>query len=430
MDQNIAISVEHISKSFSIPHENRNTLRERLMHFRKKMTYETFHALDDISFEIRKGEFFSIIGRNGSGKSTLLKILAGIYTPDKGSIRVNGEISPFLELGVGFNPELSGKDNIYLNSTILGLSKKDIDKKFKSIVDFSELDQFIDLKLKNYSSGMQVRLAFATAIQSNRDILLMDEVLAVGDVRFQVKCYQVFEKLIKSGKTIVFVSHDPDSVQKYSDRVLYLEQARMAVLGSPNEALSKYMYSNAIKASETTALEDQNLFSSDGLKDEEELLPSITSAKIDFFDNEPIEKMIEVSEVRFFNKDDVEEKILTHGETMRIDVVYTVNSTVHDLVFKMLIRDQLHQDLFLSSTLAENVTTGEMMPGKVIISYKIPNYFSRGKYSVSPSVCERTQKIYYERCDDFASFQVHQANPIKPSMGFNFPHSINLLKSL
>ena len=124
MDPNIAIRVEKVSKSFNIPHENRNTLRERLMHFRKKMTYETFHALDDISFDIRKGEFFSIIGRNGSGKSTLLKILAGIYTPDKGTVRVNGEISPFLELGVGFNPELSGKDNIYLNSTILGLSKK------------------------------------------------------------------------------------------------------------------------------------------------------------------------------------------------------------------------------------------------------------------------------------------------------------------
>jgi ABC-2 type transport system ATP-binding protein len=256
MEKEIAISIQNVSKSFFIPHERRTMLRERLMNFRKKMTYETFHALEDLSFEIHKGEFFSIIGRNGSGKSTLLKIMGGIYSPDKGKVKVYGEISPFLELGVGFNPELSGKDNIYLNSTILGLSKREIDNKFKSIVEFSELEKFIDLKLKNYSSGMQVRLAFATAIQTNRDILLMDEVLAVGDKSFQLKCYQVFEKLIKSGKTIVFVSHDPGPIQKYSNRVLYLEQSRMAFLGAPSEALSKYIACDEGKARETPVTED------------------------------------------------------------------------------------------------------------------------------------------------------------------------------
>jgi len=241
INQDIAIKVEHVSKSFRIPQQRRNTIRERILSFSTKMTYETFNALEDVSFEIKKGEFFSIIGRNGSGKSTLLKILAGIYTPDKGSIKVNGKISPFLELGVGFNPELSGKDNIYLNGTLLGLTKKEIVNSYDKIVAFSELDRFIHLKVKNYSSGMQVRLAFSVAIHANKEILLLDEVLAVGDASFQAKCHQVFHNLIKSGITIVYVSHDKVSVQKYSDRALYLESGKTVFIGKPEEALSRYL---------------------------------------------------------------------------------------------------------------------------------------------------------------------------------------------
>lgn len=240
MNPSFALHIQNLSKSFVIPQENRNTLRERLMHLGKRMGYNTFTVLNNISFDIRCGEFFSIIGRNGSGKSTLLKLLAGIYTADTGIITVNGEISPFLELGVGFNPDLSGKDNIYLNSTILGLSRKDIDKKFNAIVQLAELEPFVHLKLKNYSSGMQVRLAFATAIQSNRDILLMDEVLAVGDAAFQAKCYRIFEHLIEAGRTIVFVSHDLETVKEYSNRVLYLEEGKIAYLGDPEMAIKAY----------------------------------------------------------------------------------------------------------------------------------------------------------------------------------------------
>jgi len=178
---------------------------------------------------------------NGSGKSTLLKILAGIYTADKGTIILNGSIAPFLELGVGFNPELSGKDNIYLNGTILGLSSKEIDKKYKSILEFSELERFIHMKLKNLSSGMQVRLAFATSINADREILLLDEVLAVGDLGFQKKCFDVFHNFIKNGKTIVFVSHNIDAVRKYSNRVLYLETGRILHLGDPITVCNQYL---------------------------------------------------------------------------------------------------------------------------------------------------------------------------------------------
>lgn len=246
MNQDIAIKVEHVSKSFRIPQQRRNTIRERILSFSTKMTFETFNALEDVSFEIKKGEFFSIIGRNGSGKSTLLKILAGIYTPDKGTIKANGKISPFLELGVGFNPELSGKDNIYLNGTLLGLTKKEIINSYRKIIEFSELERFIHLKVKNYSSGMQVRLAFSVAIHANKEILLLDEVLAVGDANFQVKCYQVFEDLIKEGKTIIFVSHDQSSVKKYSNRVLYLESGKPAFIGSPDDTVNKYLFPDGI----------------------------------------------------------------------------------------------------------------------------------------------------------------------------------------
>ncbi|MCK9401341.1 MAG: ABC transporter ATP-binding protein [Bacteroidales bacterium] len=241
MNNDIVIKVEHVSKSFRIPQQRRNTIRERILSFSKKMTYETFNALEDVSFEIKKGEFFGIIGRNGSGKSTLLKILAGIYTPNKGSITINGEISPFLELGVGFNPELSGKDNIYLNGTLLGLTKKEIDRSYHKIVEFSELERFINLKVKNYSSGMHVRLAFSVAIHANKEILLMDEVLAVGDANFQVKCFEVFHKIIAEGRTIIFVSHDLSSIKKYSDRVLLLQNGSTNILGAPEEVIANYM---------------------------------------------------------------------------------------------------------------------------------------------------------------------------------------------
>jgi len=200
---------------------------------------------------VKKGEFFGIIGRNGSGKSTLLKVLAGIYQPDKGEVKINGMISPFLELGIGFNPELSGRDNVYLNATVLGMTKKQIDEKFDAIVAFSELERFIDQKLKNYSSGMQVRLAFSVAIHANREILLMDEVLAVGDELFQKKCLEQFGKIKASGKTIVFVSHDADAVRNYCDRVMLLRSGKVMGIGDPAEVSREYARENSVDESQT-----------------------------------------------------------------------------------------------------------------------------------------------------------------------------------
>jgi ABC-type polysaccharide/polyol phosphate transport system ATPase subunit len=241
MSPDTAIKVENISKYFLIPHKISDTFRERLIHFEWKKKYELLEALKDISFEVQQGEFFGIIGRNGSGKSTLLKILAGIYTPDHGKVTINGQVSPFLELGVGFNPELSGRDNVFLNGTILGLSNKEIRSKFDSIVDFSEMERFIDQKLKNYSSGMQVRLAFAIAIHVNRGILLMDEVLAVGDANFQKKCLAEFNRYKNDGKTVVLVSHDIATVQQSCDRVALLRNGEIIKTGKAQEVCDEYI---------------------------------------------------------------------------------------------------------------------------------------------------------------------------------------------
>jgi ABC-2 type transport system ATP-binding protein len=245
MDKDIAISVKNISKTFRIPHEKIYSVRGAVVGaLKRNKGYEEFKALDDVSFEVKKGEFFGIIGRNGSGKSTLLKILAGIYQADQGKVKINGMISPFLELGIGFNPELSGRDNVYLNATVLGMSKKQIDKKFDSIVKFSELERFIDQKLKNYSSGMQVRLAFSVSIHANRDILLMDEVLAVGDSNFQKKCIDIFRNYRTHGKTVVLVTHDIASVRKYCNRAMLIHNGELIKIGDVDEVCDEYVVKN------------------------------------------------------------------------------------------------------------------------------------------------------------------------------------------
>ena len=240
MNNHIAISVKKINKTFRIPHQKIDSMRRAFVTAFKKKSYEIFKALDNISFEVKKGEFLGIIGRNGSGKSTLLKILAGVYTADSGEVSINGRISPFLELGIGFNPELTGRDNIYLNATVLGLPKKDIDKKFDTIVDFSEIRRFIDQQVKNYSTGMKARLAFSVAIHAERDILLMDEVLAVGDNSFQNKCLDVFRNFKKKGRTILLVTHSMSVVNDFCDRALILDQSRIVNSGDPIQMVQEY----------------------------------------------------------------------------------------------------------------------------------------------------------------------------------------------
>jgi len=235
------IRVENITKIFKIPQENRYTFKENLVSFFRPVRYELIKALDNVNFQVGQGEFLGIIGPNGCGKSTLLKIMAGILLPSSGRVDIDGKISPFLELGVGFNMDLTARENIFQNGIILGLSKAEIRKRFDSIVQFAELEKFVDMRLKNFSSGMHVRLAFSVAIQVDADILLMDEVLAVGDAHFQQKCFQVFDEYKKSGKTIVLVTHDMGAVQNYCTRAIYLREGRLVCDDRPNGVVARYL---------------------------------------------------------------------------------------------------------------------------------------------------------------------------------------------
>jgi len=242
------VVVKDLYKSFKLPHEQHSGIKQRIINiFKGVKGYETQRVLNDISFEIKKGEFFGIVGRNGCGKSTLLKILAGIYVPDKGIVQINGSLTPFIELGVGFNPELTGRENVFLNGALLGFSRSEMEAMYDAIVEFAELKKFMDQKLKNYSSGMQVRLAFSIAIRANTPILLIDEVLAVGDSEFQSKCYVEFRKMKEEGRTIIFVTHDMSAVERFCDRVLVLQSGKIKGIYSPGKAAAIYQRMNVSK---------------------------------------------------------------------------------------------------------------------------------------------------------------------------------------
>ncbi|HEY2766942.1 MAG TPA: ABC transporter ATP-binding protein [Solirubrobacteraceae bacterium] len=238
------IVVDGVSKTFRIPEERVHTLKERALHPLRRSRHETFEALHDISFAVHRGEFFGIAGRNGSGKSTLLKCLAGIYGVDRGRIWMDGRLSTFIELGVGFNQDLAARDNVVLNGIMMGLSPREARRRVDEVIDFAELREFEELKLKNYSSGMHVRLAFSVAIQVDADVLLVDEVLAVGDAAFQQKCFDVFHRLRDDGRTIVFVTHDMGSLNRFCHRALLLERGHTVHLGEPHEVADRYLEIN------------------------------------------------------------------------------------------------------------------------------------------------------------------------------------------
>jgi ABC-type polysaccharide/polyol phosphate transport system ATPase subunit len=242
--QSPAVVVDGLSKRFQMPAEQVHTLKERALHPFRRQRFNRFDALTDVSFTVPRGEFFGVVGRNGSGKSTLLKCLAGIYGADQGRILVDGRLATFIELGVGFNPDLAARDNVVINGVMLGLSPAAARERFERVLEFSELQEFVDLKLKNYSSGMHVRLAFSVAVQVDADVLLIDEVLAVGDAAFQQKCFDEFYRLRDEGKTMLFVTHDMGAVVRFCDRAMLIERGRTRFIGEPEEVASRYLETN------------------------------------------------------------------------------------------------------------------------------------------------------------------------------------------
>lgn len=235
-----AVIVNDLHKDFVLPQHKNTSIKQSFVNIGRGGSKVKQKVLDGISFQVDKGDFFGIVGRNGSGKSTLLKILAGVYSPTSGSVELRGELTPFIELGVGFNPELSGRDNVFLNGALLGFSRKEMATMYDEIVDFAELSQFMDQKLKNYSSGMQVRLAFSIAVKARNDILIFDEVLAVGDEAFQRKCLDVFEQYKASGQTIILVTHDMETVKKFCNKAILLSEGDIIESGNPRKVANMY----------------------------------------------------------------------------------------------------------------------------------------------------------------------------------------------
>jgi ABC-type polysaccharide/polyol phosphate transport system ATPase subunit len=386
-DKDIAIKVENISKTFRIPHEKISTLKGAFVSALKSHEVEEFKALDDVSFEVKKGEFFGIIGRNGSGKSTLLKILAGIYQPSKGEVKVNGLISPFLELGIGFNPELSGRDNVYLNAAVLGLTHKQINEKFDDIVEFSELRRFIDQKVKNYSSGMQVRLMFSTAIHANREILLMDEVLAVGDSNFQSKCMEEFNEYKDAGKTVILVTHDIAMVQRYCDRAMLMRNGKIEMIGDPQKVGNEYIYQNM--SDEERRITDEEI--KQGKKEGA---------------GEKKNKIAEITNVEFLDDEGKGKNIFRTGESINVLVTYNFLRETRDPEFGIIVKDNQKRNIFTTNTIFKKIKAGVIKKGVKTISFKFENVLSSGEFFVTAAVSSSGGKAFFDWKDEIACFRV------------------------
>ncbi|HER5259166.1 TPA: ABC transporter ATP-binding protein [Streptococcus pyogenes MGAS10029] len=266
INREIAVKVQHVSKTFKLPTEATKSFRTTLVNrLRGTKGFTEQHVLKDINFDVYKGDFFGIVGRNGSGKSTLLKIISQIYVPEKGQVTVDGKMVSFIELGVGFNPELTGRENVYMNGAMLGFTKDEVDDMYNDIVDFAELHHFMNQKLKNYSSGMQVRLAFSVAIKAQGDVLILDEVLAVGDEAFQRKCNDYFMERKDSGKTTILVTHDMGAVKKYCNRAVLIEDGLVKAYGEPFDVANQYSVDNTETAED--AMNAEKISVSDIAKD-------------------------------------------------------------------------------------------------------------------------------------------------------------------
>jgi ABC-type polysaccharide/polyol phosphate transport system ATPase subunit len=363
-----AVVVDGVSKTFRKPHEQVHTLKERVLHPFRRTGHDDFEALRDVSFAVPRGEFFGIVGRNGSGKSTLLKCMAGIYATDSGAIYVNGRVSTFIELGVGFNPDLAARDNVALNAIMLGLNPREARERFDRVIRFAELEEFVDVKLKNYSSGMQVRLAFSVMIEVDADILLIDEVLAVGDAAFQQKCFDVFHRMKDEGRTILFVTHDMGSVRKFCHRAMLIERGVVKMIGKPDEIASNYLELNFGR--EVTEAEE---------KGEER------------YGNQEAE----ILEGWFEDEDGERQSALPQGEPCRFKARVRFNVDADHPTFAVVLENESRHPLFATST--EGIHRGFRKGEEAVFSVSMENWFTPGRLYASPWVVRGESDLFDRR---------------------------------
>ncbi|WP_282939474.1 ABC transporter ATP-binding protein [Paenibacillus sp. RC67] len=324
------ISVSNVTKSFKVFKERASTLKDRIVNKRKNK-YDIYLALDEVSLDIKQGETVGLIGRNGSGKSTLLKLLTGILYPDRGNIDIKGKVSSLLELGAGFHPDFTGRENIFMNAAILGLSKKEIKNKLDQIIAFSELKNYIENPVRSYSSGMYMRLAFSVAIMVEPDILLIDEVLAVGDAAFQQKCMDQLLRLRNKGTTIVFVSHDLGSVEKLCDRVLWIKNGKVAEDGNPRKVIDKYL--SYLSDEENKRLIEENTSHQQSNESELELEDGLNETNEIIDETRWGNKFIEIIDVKLTDDLNNAKFGFLSGEPMKIHIKYKANKDVEEPVF-------------------------------------------------------------------------------------------------
>jgi ABC-type polysaccharide/polyol phosphate transport system ATPase subunit len=357
-----AVSVKGLSKTFRLPHQQYHTLKERALHPLRARTFDVLHAVRDVTIDVAPGEFFGIVGRNGSGKSTLLKCLAGIYEIDSGEIAINGRLSPFIELGVGFNPDLPARDNVLINAIMLGLSRKEAQERFDDIVAFAELEDFVDLKLKNYSSGMYVRLAFATAVQVDADILLIDEVLAVGDAAFQQKCFDEFNRLQQAGRTILFVTHDMNSVERFCNRAMLLDSGAVVDIADPQAIAHQYNQLNFKQFRPRRA---------DEAPADAAERPQVAEVLNAWFESEPGEQAV----------------TLNQGEPSSVRMDVRFHQAVENPIFAISLQNDAGNIAFTTNTDSQRITTGGFAAGSTAsIRLRFENWLGPGRYKLFATV--------------------------------------------
>jgi ABC-type polysaccharide/polyol phosphate transport system ATPase subunit len=374
-----AISIEGVSKTFRLPHQQYSTLKERALHPLRSTEYDELHAVKDLTLAITQGEFFGIVGRNGSGKSTLLKCIAGIYGVDSGRISIAGRLSPFIELGVGFNMDLTARDNVIINAIMLGLSRRQAKARFDDVIAFAELEEFIDLKLKNYSSGMLVRLAFATSIEVDAEILLIDEVLAVGDAAFQQKCYEQFYRLKREGKTIVFVSHDMYSIERFCDRAMLMERGSLVQIGEPRMIGRAYHKLNFGQ------------------------LPHEAGPEADAASGTVI------ADAWFQNASGT--RVTNASQEERLSMCFEVRlaEDLGDPVFAATLRTELGHTIIVARSDQHGERSGGFNAGEsVVATFAVPNWLTSSRYTMTPSVARAgTGEHALALVEDMASVMIH-----------------------
>ena len=406
-DDNIVINVENVSKKFKLYTDRPMSLKEKIVKRVKKNTYKEFYALNDVSFKVKKGSTVGLIGKNGSGKSTLLKMINRTMFPDKGKISINGKIASLIELGAGFHPELSGRENIYNNATIFGFTKEEIDKRIPEIIAFSELEEFIDNTLRTYSSGMYARLAFSVAIHIDADILLVDEILGVGDINFQAKCANKIYEMKNNGTTIILVTHDMSTIDRLCDYAIWLEHGKIIADGSPKKIENKYLKFMAEEQEERKKIEvGKNINKQNDLRDDiqdEDNKIKITHLGDHFGNGDVI-----FTDCKLLDEKHIDRRSFHTGQKIKLQVKYLCQVDPDDLQVNVGFEIASINGTYIYGTNTSREGKKNLkLNKKGTIEIELDNLnLLPGDYSIGIAIADLEEKASYDHYRSIAQFKI------------------------